>query len=153
VELYPGRLNVNFIGCTEVVSATFNGEEKINTITITPEMLNGYTETSAPQINDITTTPEILTIDKEQPTSVVKILSEAEAAYNRAYQLGITTLAPFERARPTENVSRAEMAKMVVNYAENVLHLTPDTSKSCNFIDIDEVNRELYNYIITSCQL
>jgi hypothetical protein len=33
-------------------------------------------------------------------------------------------------------LTRAEMAKMIVNYASEVLGKTPDTSVVCNFTDI-----------------
>ena len=50
-------------------------------------------------------------------------------------------------------LSNMELARIMVNYAENVLKQTPDTSKTCNFTDIDSVKWELHDYIIESCQL
>lgn len=45
------------------------------------------------------------------------------------------------------------MAKMMTNYAIQVLGQTPDTSKNCNFSDIAEESAELRGYIIKACQL
>jgi hypothetical protein len=50
-------------------------------------------------------------------------------------------------------ITRAEMAKMLSVYAMEVLGMTPDTSKACNFGDIDSVKGDLHDYIIKSCQL
>jgi len=43
------------------------------------------------------------------------------SAYDRAYAHDITTLAPIANATPEGEVIRGHMAKMVVNYALNVL--------------------------------
>ena len=48
---------------------------------------------------------------------------------------------------------RAHMAKMMVNYAVDVLGLTPNTSKPCNFTDIANQSDELRGYITEVCQL
>jgi hypothetical protein len=45
------------------------------------------------------------------------------------------------------------MAKMLSVYAEEVLGLTEDSSKACNFTDIDSVKGDLHDFIIKSCKL
>ena len=45
------------------------------------------------------------------------------------------------------------MAKMMVNYAVKVLWLKPDTTKTCNFSDINNQTPEMQGYIKLSCQL
>jgi hypothetical protein len=50
-------------------------------------------------------------------------------------------------------ITRAEMAKMLSVYATEVLGYEADTSKACNFTDIDSVKGDLHDYIIKSCQL
>lgn len=61
----------------------------------------------------------------------------------------------FEKLRINDGITRAEMAKMISVYAENVLDRKIDTNKfACStFQDMDEVNEELKGYIIKSCQL
>jgi hypothetical protein len=51
------------------------------------------------------------------------------------------------------NITRAEMAKMLSVYAVEVLGLTADEAKTCNFSDIDSVKGDLHDYIIESCKL
>jgi S-layer homology domain len=45
------------------------------------------------------------------------------------------------------------MAKMISNYAINVMGMEPDTSKTCNFNDIAGEDAEMKGYIKTACQL
>ncbi len=44
------------------------------------------------------------------------------------------------------------MAKMISNYAINVLWIQPDTSKNCYFVD-SNINPNLVEYVTKSCQL
>ena len=62
---------------------------------------------------------------------------EFQDAYKRAYSKSITTMPTIEKANMQWKIKREEMAKMISNYAKNVLWMKPDTSKSCNFSDID----------------
>ena len=174
------------INCSSIVDKSYDGDEKINYITIPPEALKNQnapdpipsstqqtgsvnqpitptptpstSTTSTTQQPDSTTqqttsttqqTPSItqqtpsttqktpsITQQTSSSTQPISPLSEAEAAYNRAYQKGITTLLPFSQANPTGYVSRAQMAKMVVNYARNVLQKTSQGNKGCAFTDL-----------------
>jgi len=45
------------------------------------------------------------------------------------------------------------MAKMIVNYATEVLGLTPDTDMACDFTDTINESAELQGYITEACQL
>jgi hypothetical protein len=45
------------------------------------------------------------------------------------------------------------MAKMISNFAINVLKKTPDTTKDCEFTDMDTQSEEMQSYTITACQL
>lgn len=49
-------------------------------------------------------------------------------------------------------ITREEMAKMISNYAVNLLLKTPDTTKSCYFLD-SNINPDLVEYVTESCQL
>ena len=78
---------------------------------------------------------------------------ELQDAYDWAYAKGVTTMSPIDNANMYWAITRAQMAKMLSVYATEVLGETPDTSKACNFTDIDSVKGDLHDYIIESCQL
>lgn len=48
---------------------------------------------------------------------------------------------------------RAHAAKMMSNYAMNVLDMEPDTDKVCEFDDMADESAEMQGYAITACQL
>ena len=90
------------------------------------------------------------------PIKIVNTTNYSEEmveAYNRAYENWLTTEPNIEGVNMFWELSKMELAKIMVNYAKNVLNQTPDTSKACNFTDIDSIKWELYDYIIESCQL
>lgn len=79
---------------------------------------------------------------------------EIEDAYLFAHENGITTMDTCVKARTNDFITRGEVAKMVVNYAINVLHMTlPDTDKPCKFTDMADKNMETRSYAIGACQL
>ena len=45
------------------------------------------------------------------------------------------------------------MAKMIVNYAMNVLGRTLDTTAACTFTDMSKQSAEMKDYAIKACQL
>jgi hypothetical protein len=61
----------------------------------------------------------------------------------------------FEKARISDAITRAEMAKMISVFATKILHKIPDTEKiKCSqFTDLSTTTKELQAYSITSCQL
>lgn len=78
-------------------------------------------------------------------------------AYQWAYNHDITTLAPLDNAMPDGYVLRGHMAKMVVNYALNVLwwELPTELPKECKWRDSDSTweSDEIKDYAIKSCAL
>ena len=79
---------------------------------------------------------------------------ELQNAYSWAYSKNITTMPTIERANMNGNITRAEMAKMIANYAENVLGQKPNTTKECSFSDVDaKLDSDYDNWITESCQL
>ena len=78
--------------------------------------------------------------------------SELQEAYKWAYENKITTMNSIEKANMKWNITREEMAKMISNYATNLLWKTLDTTKSCLFID-SNINPDLVSYVVESCQL
>ena len=77
---------------------------------------------------------------------------EFQDAYSRAKKNWITTMNTIEWARMNDWLTRKEMAKIISNYAVNILWKTPDTTKSCYFVD-SNINPDLVQYVIESCQL
>jgi hypothetical protein len=78
--------------------------------------------------------------------------SELRQAYNWAYQSDITTQSSIEKANMWWKITREEMAKMISNYAINILWKSPDTTKSCLFSD-SNINPDLVRFVTESCQL
>lgn len=78
---------------------------------------------------------------------------ELQGAYDYAYGIGITTQTPIANADIYGNLIRSHMAKMMSNYATEVLGKTPNTSLACDFTDVGNQTAELQGYITTSCQL
>lgn len=79
--------------------------------------------------------------------------SELQTAYNYAYSIGITTQGSIDSANMFGSLIRSHMAKMMVNYAKNILGIQPDTSLSCTFTDIANQSTELKGYIKEACQM
>lgn len=79
---------------------------------------------------------------------------EQQEAYNYAYSQKITTISPIEKAKLNDPLTRVAMAKMISNFAINVLWLKPDTSKDCSFSDVSRTLDSNYNHGVTqACQL
>ncbi|GHW02875.1 hypothetical protein AGMMS50249_6610 [candidate division SR1 bacterium] len=77
-------------------------------------------------------------------------------AYQRAFSLGITSAQSIQDARLGDKLTRAQLAKMAIKYAINILHKIPDTSKDCSAFlpSLSEyVGQDLYDDTITACQL
>lgn len=78
---------------------------------------------------------------------------ELNTAYQYAYSIGITTMPTIQQANINGSLIRAHMAKMMVNYAINVLDRVPDDSLICVFTDTDDQSTEIQWYIEKACQL
>lgn len=79
---------------------------------------------------------------------------ELEGAYGYAYDNGITTMSSIDNADMYGSLTRIAMAKMMANYAIEVLGQTPDTTKECSFPDVASALDEQYdNGVTKACQL
>jgi len=78
---------------------------------------------------------------------------ELQTAYAFAFGLGITTMPNVSQSRMCDGVIRAELAKMVANYAMQVHSLVPDQNRVCTFADITNQSFEMQYYIRLVCQL
>ncbi|MCR5411921.1 MAG: hypothetical protein K6E76_02795 [Patescibacteria group bacterium] len=72
--------------------------------------------------------------------SVAEYSEEMQNAYDFAYRNGITTMDSIDKADMEGNLTRIAMAKMMSQYAINVLDKIPDNTKKCTF---DDVSQEL----------
>ena len=90
------------------------------------------------------------------PTTVLgagSYSAELQGAYDYAYGIGITTKSSIDDANMLGTLKRVDMAKMMVNYATEVLNKTVDTSKSCSFSDVAKQTEEMQGYMTKACQL
>lgn len=122
-----------------------------------------------PPSNTTPTTPSTEDKPSELPneSKIKEILSSIETvssnnelytdelvqAYTFAKSLDITTMNSIEEARVEDALTRAEFAKMISNYATQVVATKSQTNDACVFDDLDEVNDELASYSIKVCKL
>lgn len=87
--------------------------------------------------------------------STSKYSDELKLAYLYSYSYWITTMCPIESAFLDGYLIRSHFAKMISEFAVNVLGKEPDEWKEwCDeFDDIDSLDAELYDLVITSCEL
>jgi len=79
---------------------------------------------------------------------------EEKEAYNYSYWNYITTVSSIDSADMWWNLTRIAMAKMISNYAINILGLVPDTSKNCFFSDVsNDLDYQYGNWVTKACQL
>ena len=79
---------------------------------------------------------------------------EMNEAYQYAYQNKITTMDSIEKAYMEWNLTRIAMAKMLSQYAINVLWMTPDESRQNKFRDVsDSMDEEYDDWVTLAYQL
>ena len=79
---------------------------------------------------------------------------EFPQAYTWAFNNWITTKSTIDKANMKWEVSRIELAKMISNYAINILNKKLDTSKKWEFEDIsDKLNKQYDSWVTKACQL
>ena len=79
---------------------------------------------------------------------------EFHNAYNFAFKNGITTMLNIQEADMEGPLTRIAMAKMLSQYAINVLKKTPDTTKTISFPDVSaELDAEYNNGVTLAYQL
>ena len=95
--------------------------------------------------------------DKWNPTEILNnwYTREMNNAYKFAHDNWITTTKNIEKAKMNSPLTRIAMAKMLSNYAINILWKSPDTSKwTVKFKDVtDKENTEYDNAVTLSYQL
>ncbi len=90
-----------------------------------------------------------------ETTPVANACPDAEyhAAYLFSVKYSITTLPSCIDANMDGLLIRSHAAKMMANYAINVLGKTPDNSKACDFSDMTDQSNEMKLYAETACKL
>ena len=79
---------------------------------------------------------------------------ELNDAYTFAFKNGITTMKSIDQANMNWSLNRIAMAKMLSQYAINILKKTPDTSKKCNFWDVSsDLDKQYNDWVTLACQL
>lgn len=101
----------------------------------------------------IVATAAMLTTMVNTSTFAAGYSDELQGAYDYAYGIGATTQSTIDSANMYGNLIRAHAAKILVNYAKEVLNRTPDTSVEVNFSDIADQSTELQGYIVEAAQL
>jgi hypothetical protein len=107
---------------------------------------------SAPNANDI----DFSWYNYNDPKEVLpnNYTVEMNNAYEFAHRLWITTTDSIENANMEGELTRIAMAKMLSQYAINVLWLRPNLLKKMSFSDVDEELNEKYgNWVSLSYQL
>lgn len=79
---------------------------------------------------------------------------ELEGAYDYAYENGITTMSSIDNANMYGSLTRIALAKMIANYAMDVLNLEPDTDMDCSFPDVSaSLDAQYDDWVTNACQL
>ncbi len=77
-------------------------------------------------------------------------------AYQYAYSLGITTMGDVQSAMPEQGTTRAQLAKMMVQFASNALGKSIDASRiemCSSYDDVDVSFGDLKDFIIAACSM
>lgn len=113
------------------------------------------TETNKDETTATENTENADTSDAAATEDLQKVLEdgynvEFHKAYEFAFQNGITTMPTIEEADMNGNLNRIAMAKMLSQYAINILGKTPDTTREVpNFPDVDAQLDADYNNGVT----
>ena len=83
-------------------------------------------------------------------SSTFAYTQEESDAYQWAYMYGITTQPTIEKANLDWNITRQALAKMIVNYLENVAWVD-QTTNTCTFPDEEKITSDLKIYAKKTC--
>ena len=121
-------------------------DEKAEEQTNTPEKSNTTTNQTSTQNSSSPSKENTVTVDPE-----------IQSAYEWAYEYNVTTIPSLDEANPDWPVTRWHLAKMVVNYATNVLgqEIPEKIPSECRWNDWrwDWESEEIKDYAVKSCAL
>ena len=106
-------------------------------------------------IDTVATTSTAATSQSNSTVTTASYTEEFQEAYNFAKTNSITTKSSIQDAKMYTELTRIQMAKMMSQYAMNVLGQTPDISKwTVKFYDVPEkLNKEYDNAVTLAYQL
>ena len=87
------------------------------------------------------------TISTGVDSAKAKYSEEQVTAYEWALEKWITTINDIEKARLSDGLTRAELAKMMSQYMTKVLWKTPVEAEKVNYADVDESLWDLADFI------
>ena len=125
-----------------VEATTLDAETTWDTTEVDETTAENTDETTAE--NTDTTTPTDVDTTKE------KYGEEQVAAYEWALEKWITTINDIEKARLTDGLTRAELAKMMSQYMTKVLWKTPAETEKVEYADVNESLWDLADFIQTA---
>ena len=124
-----------------------------------PENNLGNSSELSPWTNNMSSWADVKDIDSSSQNSsewqeTMWFSQELLDAYTRAYKNGITTINTVEEADLGWNLTRIAMAKMLSQYAINVLWKTPDITRQNKFNDVsDELDSQYDSGVTLAYQL
>lgn len=98
-------------------------------------------------------TPKVPVVQKIPSIINSPYSEEVTQAYLYAYSMGITTQWPIQKSNPSWLLLRKYAAKMISEFAVNVLGKDLDAKKKCTFWDMKNETVEMQRYAKISCQL
>lgn len=82
-----------------------------------------------------------------------KFSTELNGAYQRACSYDITTMPTIQKANMEGKLLRKDMAKMISNFAINIMDKNISTGVTCEFTDMRTLSKEAQYYAIAACRL
>ena len=107
-------------------------------------------------VNGTGQTTWLLSLLKNKPAASIANSSystELNNSYLRAYGYNITTMPTIQEANIEGTLLRRDMAKMISNFAINVMNKNISTWVKCEFTDTASLSKEMQYYAIAACRL
>ena len=129
-------------------------DEKADTLSVDDKIgESSLEETWTENVNTVTSvvkgTETEVTIKTSVTSNNTKYTPEFNEAYSFAASNGITTKSNIEEAQMNTSLTRIQMAKMLSNFATNILWQQPDTTKTIKFEDVSDKRDVEYDNGVT----
>ena len=136
---------------TDTVEATdTDAVEAITWDTETSNITETETTWDTTEISETTAENADATTSTDVDSVKTKYSEEQVTAYEWALEKWITTINDIEKARLTDGLTRAELAKMMSQYMTKVLWKTPAETEKVEYADVDESLWDLADFIQTA---
>ena len=124
--------------------------EAITWDTETSNITETETTWDTTEISETTAENADATTSTDVDSVKTKYSEEQVTAYEWALEKWITTINDIEKARLTDGLTRAELAKMMSQYMTKVLWKTPAETEKVEYADVDESLWDLADFIQTA---